>query len=229
VPAPATAILLEGVELARGGPVDGEATTPTGAALLRVLSEGLPPERWRLVASGWGAGTRDPKPYPNALRLLVAEVAAEAGDVEVIVTDLDDLQPEYVEPLRDALFGAGALDCLVWATQGKKGRVALRLEALAPPGAAEAVIQTLFAHSTTAGLRRWRAARHTLARREVAVELGPDVRVRVKITEAPDGARVKPEYQDVVQAAMRLKRTALSVAREASRRAEAALENGVGK
>jgi uncharacterized protein (DUF111 family) len=229
VPAPATAILLEGVELAHGGPVDGEATTPTGAALLRVLSLGPPPERWRLVASGWGAGTRDPKPYPNALRLLVADVAAEAGDVEVIATDLDDLQPEYVEPLREALFAAGALDCLVWATQGKKGRVALRLEAQAPPASAEAVIQALFAHSTTAGLRRWRAARHTLARREVAVELSPDVRVRVKVTEAPDGARVKPEYQDVVQAAMRLKRTALSVAREATRRAEAALENGVGK
>src|SRR5216117_1867777 len=45
VPAPATAILLEGVELASGGPVEGEATTPTGAALLRVLSAGAPPPR----------------------------------------------------------------------------------------------------------------------------------------------------------------------------------------
>src|SRR2546423_855743 len=35
VPAPATAILLEGLELAGGGAVEGEATTPTGAALLR--------------------------------------------------------------------------------------------------------------------------------------------------------------------------------------------------
>lgn len=229
VPAPATAILLEGVEVTRAGPVDGEATTPTGAALLRVLSQGSPPERWRLVGSGWGAGTRDPKQYPNALRLLVADLAVEAGDVEIIATDLDDLQPEYVEPLREALFGAGALDCWIWATQGKKGRVALRLEALAPPAAAEAVIGALFAHSTTAGLRRWRAMRHTLARREVAVELGPDVRVRVKVTEAPDGARVKPEYQDVVQAATLLKRSALSVAREATRRAEAALEDGSGR
>src|SRR3954470_7183374 len=63
VPAPATAILLEGVELAHagGGPVEGEATTPTGAALLRVLSAGAPPERWRLTGSGWGAGQRDPQ------------------------------------------------------------------------------------------------------------------------------------------------------------------------
>src|SRR5881396_4279037 len=56
VPAPATAILLEGFEFAGqgggGGPVEGEATTPTGAALLRVLSAGPPPDRWRMVGSG---------------------------------------------------------------------------------------------------------------------------------------------------------------------------------
>jgi len=79
VPAPATAILLEGFEIAGDGPVDGEATTPTGATLLRVLSAGAPPERWRMVGSGWGAGQRDPKDYPNALRILVAEAAAEAA------------------------------------------------------------------------------------------------------------------------------------------------------
>src|ERR1041384_1967385 len=56
IPAPATAILLEGLEIAPRGPVEGEATTPTGAALLRVLSEGAPPERWRIAGSGWGAG-----------------------------------------------------------------------------------------------------------------------------------------------------------------------------
>src|SRR2546422_4200394 len=40
VPAPATAILLEGLDVATDGPVEGEATTPTGAAVLRGLSVG---------------------------------------------------------------------------------------------------------------------------------------------------------------------------------------------
>src|SRR5436309_1247039 len=57
VPAPATGLLLEGMEVAAGGPVTGEATTPTGAVLLRVLSSGPPPARWRARRSGWGAGT----------------------------------------------------------------------------------------------------------------------------------------------------------------------------
>src|SRR2546425_690729 len=87
VPAPATAILLEGLEIAGAGPVEGEATTPTGATLLRVLSAGAPPDRWRMVGSGWGAGQRDPKHYPNALRILIAEAASEAGRVGVLAAD----------------------------------------------------------------------------------------------------------------------------------------------
>ena len=44
----------------------GEAVTPTGAVLLRVLSEGAPPSRWRPVAGGaWGAGGRDRRTYPT--------------------------------------------------------------------------------------------------------------------------------------------------------------------
>jgi len=229
VPAPATAILLEGWEVSSGSPVEGEATTPTGAALLRVLSRGAPPSRWRIVRSGWGAGSRDPKNYPNALRLILAEAAGEAAEVETIVTDIDDLPPEYVEPLREALLAAGALDCTVWAAQGKKGRVSLRMEVLAPVEAAERVVEVLFDNSTTAGVRRWRSLRNTLARREVTVDVAPEVSVRLKVTEGPSGPRLKAEYQDVIRAADRLKRPALDIAREAERRAYAALGDGAGK
>jgi uncharacterized protein (TIGR00299 family) protein len=225
VPAPATALLLEGLEVSSGGPVTGEATTPTGAALLRVLCEGPPPGRWRMVTSGWGAGARDPEQYPNALRLIIAEEAPEAGVVEVIATDMDDISPEYLEPLRSAVLEAGALDCAVWPTQGKKGRVSVRLEALAPPEAADRVIEALFAHSTTAGVRRWQAARNTLPRREVLVELEDGARVRVKVWDGPAGARLKPEYEDVVAAASRSGQPAMEVAREAERRGRALLHN----
>src|SRR5213593_2909278 len=223
VPAPATAILLEGVELASGGPVEGEATTPTGAALVRVLSAGAPPDRWRLVRSGWGAGQRDPKRYPNALRIVVAEQTAEAGRVTLLATDLDDMSPEYVEPLRQALTAAGALDVQTWPVQMKKGRSGFRVEVIAPEALAEPVTAALFRHSTTAGVRRWVAERATLARRQVTVQLAPDVAVRVKVLEQPDaeGVRVKPEYDDVLAAARVLGRPPLEVARVAQRDAEA--------
>jgi uncharacterized protein (TIGR00299 family) protein len=220
VPAPATSILLEGLEVGPDGPVVGEATTPTGAVLLRVLSAGTPPGRWRAVAgAAWGAGGRNPAGYPNALRLIVAAVVSEAGEVVVLSTDVDDLSPEYLDPMRDALFLAGALDVQVWTTQMKKGRVGFRVEATVAPAQAEAVSQALFRHSTTAGIRRYTAERETLARHEVEVTMPDGSAVRVKVLDGPDGPRVKPEYEDVAALARRTGRPAHEVARDLQSRA----------
>jgi uncharacterized protein (TIGR00299 family) protein len=226
IPAPATLELLEGIEVVSDGPGVGEATTPTGAVLLRVLSAGPPPSPWRPVRTGWGAGSRDPEGHPNALRLIVAEAAAEAGVVEVIATDIDDLPLEYLETLRRAVLDAGAVDCQTWPTQGKKGRVSVRVETLVSPEAADRVTRALFEHSTTAGVRKWRTVRSTLSRHDIIVELERDIRVRIKVREGLSGQRLKCEYDDVVAAAGTLGRPALEIAREAERLAYAALENG---
>ncbi|HWC74086.1 MAG TPA: nickel pincer cofactor biosynthesis protein LarC [Gemmatimonadales bacterium] len=224
VPAPATAILLEGLELSTGGPVEGEATTPTGAALLRVLSSGSPPERWRMIGSGWGAGQRDPKHYPNALRILVAEAASEMGRVVLLATDVDDMSPEYVDPLRQALVSAGALDVQTWPVQMKKGRQGFRVEVMAPESLADAVTAELFRHSTTAGVRRWFAERATLPRHQVTVRLD-GVAVRVKVLDG-GSVRVKPEYDDVLAAAKALGRPPIDVARAVERDAVALIAKG---
>ena len=219
VPAPATAVLLEGVELAPGGPVSGEATTPTGAVLLRVLSSGAPPDRWRAVSAGnWGAGGRNPADYPNALRLILAEPVTEAGEIVLLSTDMDDLSPEYLDPLREALFAAGAVDVQIWATQMKKGRAGFRIEALASPGDAERVTDAFFRNSTTAGVRRMHAERTTLPRRELQLDVagGP---VRVKVLDGPGGLRAKPEYDDVAAAARRSGRPVHELARDLQNRA----------
>lgn len=219
VPAPATAVLLEGQELVTGGPVRGEATTPTGAALLRALSRGRPPARWRLTGSGWGAGSRDPEGYPNALRLMLAEPAVEAGVLEVVTTDVDDLRPEYLEPVRTAVLAAGAVECFAWAVQGKKGRVALRIEALAPADRTDAVEDAMLRHAGSAGVRRVGTTRITLPRHEVVVTLAPGMDVRVKVWQGPEGPRWKAEYDDVVAAAARQGLPAWRVAQEVERRA----------
>jgi uncharacterized protein (TIGR00299 family) protein len=220
VPAPATAILLEGLEVGPNGPVTGEATTPTGAALLRVLSGGTPPARWRAIDAGsWGAGGRNPSDYPNALRLIVAQAATEAGEVVLLASDLDDLSPEYLDPLREALFGAGALDVQLWATQMKKGRIGFRIEVTTGPAEADRVAAALFRHSTTSGVRRHSAERVTLARREIEVTSADGSAVRVKVLEGPDGPRVKPEYDDVAAVARRTGQPAHEVAKDLHNRA----------
>ncbi len=220
IPAPATAILLEGLEVTSGGPVEGEAVTPTGAALLRVLSAGPPPTRWRPVAQGWGAGTRDPRHYANALRLFVAVPVAEAAEIEVLAADLDDLVPEYLEPLREALVEAGAVDVQIWATQMKKGRSGVRVEAQCPAEAAGRVEEAFFRHSTTAGVRRMRASRTVLGRHVIEVPLEGGT-VRVKVLDGPDGPRYKPEFDDVTAIARRTQLPALAVAQRAHELARA--------
>lgn len=223
VPAPATLDLLAGLEIGPDGPVTGEATTPTGAVLLKVLSDGPPPARWRPTATGWGAGGRDPAGYPNALRLVIAERVTEAGEAVVLSTDLDDLSPEYLEPLREALMSAGALDVQVWPTQMKKGRIGFRVEIVTGPDAVSQVTDALFRNSSTAGVRRVAAERVTLDRREVVVPGTDHAPVRVKVLDGPGGPRVKPEYDDVHAAARQSGRPAHEVAREVAERARAAI------
>jgi uncharacterized protein (TIGR00299 family) protein len=223
VPAPATALLMEGLAVGPNGPVQGEATTPTGAALLRVLTSGAAPSHWRPLHSGWGAGTRNPGDYPNALRLIVADRSAEAGEVSQLSADLDDLSPEYLTPLREALVGAGALDVQSWPTQMKKDRVGFRVEALVPAGSEEAVAHAFFANSTTAGVRWSRMERLTLPRRMVELTIADGSTIRAKVLETPAGPRVKPEYEDVVRVARATGRPAVEVATEARAVAERAV------
>ncbi len=218
VPAPATGLLIEGLEIGDDGPVEGEATTPTGAALLRVLSSGAPPTGWRALRTGWGAGTRNPAGYANALRVFLAEAAVEAETVITLVTDLDDLSPEYVEPLREALFDAGALDAQVWVTAMKKGRPGFRVEAQTAPDRADDVMDAFFRHSPTAGVRSWSAKRVTLPRRQVSVGTATGT-ARVKLVEGPDGVRAKPEYDDVVALAKAQRKPAYEVAADLRHRA----------
>lgn len=214
VPAPVVTRLLEGIEIGPNGPVTGEATTPTGAVLLRVLGAGAPPERWRPRGTGWGAGSRDPSQYPNALRILVAEVARELSQIVMVVSDLDDLSPEYVDPLREALSAAGALDVHVWSTHTKKGRPGFRVEVICDTADEAGITEAFFLHSTTAGVRRGVMERVTLPRREITVPAADGQPVKVKVLDSPGGPRVKAEFDDVRAAAARLGRPALEIARE---------------
>lgn len=219
VPAPATLRLLDGVTLVSTDIVSGEATTPTGAALIRALHNYPLPPRWRAGRTGWGAGSRDPDRYSNTLRLVLAEAATEAGQVVTLSSDMDDLSPEYIEPLREALIAAGALDVVVWGTQMKKGRPGLRVEVICDTPSTDAVTEAFFLHSTTAGIRRGVLERVTLARRMIEVPAPDGVMIPVKVLDTPAGPRLKPEYEAVRAAAERLGRPALDIAREIERRA----------
>ena len=199
VPAPATLRLLEGHAVRPGPEGAGELVTPTGAALVRALSEGPPPIHVPL-RSGYGAGTREFANRPNALRIVLAETSAAGAVVEHLewlATDLDDMSAEHVANASERLRELGALDVTTTAVQMKKGRMGIRLEVLARPALARRLEEEMFATTTTLGVRRTSVERRALRREQRTVDvLGHAVRVKVA-TLPGGGQRGKPEYEDV--------------------------------
>lgn len=215
VPPPAVLKLLHGMEVTDPS-FEGECTTPTGAALLAALTGGrAAPAAYTPLSSGFGAGTRDPGDRPNVLRLVLVEPQskAESAPVVVVQCDVDDLPPEYVPPLIDAVLAAGALDCTATPLLMKKGRPGLRVEALAEPATLDAVTGALFHAGSSIGVRHWEAARTVLPRRVETVRWRGN-EVRVKRSALPGGGeRAKPEYEDVARAAQALGITPLAAYR----------------
>ncbi len=231
VPAPATAELLRDIPVVTDG--IGELTTPTGAAVLASIVDdfGLPPPM-RIRAVGHGAGTREVADRPNVLRATLGEVigrpdATPVGDVIVVETNLDDMSPQLVRPLGDALFAAGALD--VWSTPivMKKGRPALKMSAMAPAASLGAVERAFFRNSTALGLRRYPAQRTVLARSfaTAPTRYGP---ARIKLASL-DGEvmTAAPELDDCERLARAARVPVRDVVAEAAAAAEA-LRRGAG-
>lgn len=205
LPAPATLRLLEGIRVRDSG-FEGECTTPTGAALLAVLTEGREaPSEVVVRRSGFGAGTRDPEDRPNCLRLILFDIPTRLGERLMLVqADIDDLPPEYVPPAQEALLSAGALDVVVSSLTMKKGRPGLRIEAIVAESALDTVTEALFTSTSTIGVRYWAFERRVLERREDVVEWqGQKIR-RKRVVLPGGGERAKPEFEDVVVAARAL-------------------------
>jgi uncharacterized protein (TIGR00299 family) protein len=201
VPAPATLKLLEGHPVRPGPDGAGELVTPTGAALVRVLSSGRPPAEYVPVRSGFGAGTKDFPDRANALRVILAEpvtVEVAAEQLVVVATDVDDMPGEYLAALAESLRSHGALDVVLLQTTMKKGRPGVRVEALVRPEVADQIEKVLLTDSTSIGVRRHSVQRRALPRRiESVAVLGRSV--TIKVVELPDGGtRSKPEFEDVI-------------------------------
>ena len=223
VPAPATMALLQGLKVRPGPEGSGELVTPTGAALIRILSAGPPPAAYRPIRTGYGAGTKEFPDRANALRVTLADVDGAAADVERLVMlacDIDDMTGEYVAALSDDLRAAGALDVVIIPTIMKKGRPGARIEVLADPALATDLERHLLTSSTSIGVRRLEVERRALPR-EVKTVVVEGERIRVKIVTLPDGTtRAKPEFEDVRIAAERLGKPAARIVEFAVRAAE---------
>ncbi len=199
VPAPATALLLEGFLLHDDG-IEGERVTPTGAAILKYVGARSSGPGGKLLASGYGFGTRQLPGRSNVLRVLVLQRLADQvhRELGVITFEVDDQSAEDLAAGLDRVRAhAGVHDVLQAAVFGKKGRMATQVQVLARPDLLDEIVEECFFETTTIGLRTQVVHARALPRRSRDFSVD-GIPVRVKQVERPGGVTGKAESDDVL-------------------------------
>lgn len=201
IPAPATAALLKGVPV-RGSDAACELTTPTGAAIVTGLARSFGPiPPMILKGVGYGAGSRNLKPGPNLLRLLLGEPVHSAADgiqqerIVVVEAGIDDMNPELFGFVMERLFDTGALDVCWIPIHMKKNRPGTLLQALCAPERLKAIVECVLTETSTLGVRHYEAGRCVLAREIVTVETSFGPLPVKRVCRPPHPAHHVPEYE----------------------------------
>lgn len=123
-------------------------------------------------------------------------------EVVELSCNLDDMTGEAIAYAQQKLFAAGAVEVFTTAVSMKKGRPGVLLTCLCPTVVKDVVVRTMFAHTTTIGVREHICHRYTLERSEQTVEtrFGP---VHVKVAAGYGVERRKPEHEDLAAIAER--------------------------
>ena len=213
VPTPAVVEIAERADWSlRGGPVDAELLTPTGAAILGHVAEGIETlPTLSLEESGYGAGGYDLDPHPNVLRALLG-TAEDRGDlvkddIAVLETNLDDATPEVLGGLQETLSDAGARDVSILPATMKKSRPGHLVKVICKPADRERVARALAEETGTLGVRDAGATHRWIAKRTfetVTVEVdGDEYGVPVKVARDADGVvyDVSAEYDEAAAVA----------------------------
>ncbi|MDO4620149.1 MAG: nickel pincer cofactor biosynthesis protein LarC, partial [Lachnospiraceae bacterium] len=217
VPAPATALLLEGMPF-YSDERRGELLTPTGAAVLKTIATSFGSMPVMTGSSfGYGMGKKD-FPWANCVRIVSGErceaagtaaaVSAETGkqtapgEVLELSCNLDDVTAEQIGYALGKIFEEGALDAWTVPIGMKKSRPGTMLQVLCREEDREKIMQCLFRETTTLGIREAKYIRRTLERHLEYVDT-PDMKVRVKVSEGYGVRREKAEYDDLAELARR--------------------------
>jgi uncharacterized protein (TIGR00299 family) protein len=213
VPAPATADLLRGIPT-YSAHVQEELVTPTGAALIRALEPvfGQQPAM-RVEQIGYGAGTRNPKDFPNVLRLSIGESydtaptpfasahSDQSETVTVLETALDDLSPQVLAYVTETALAKGALDVMLTPVIMKKGRPGTLLTVLCNEAESDSLQRLILSETSTLGVRIRHDRRACLDRSYTTVQTVYG-EIRMKIGSLSGAAlNVAPEFEDCRTAA----------------------------
>ncbi len=178
VPAPATAEILKEVPF-RTGLVQKETTTPTGAAIIKVLAGSFTENPNMIIEkTGYGLGTRNLE-VPNVTRVYLGHLETQSEksyeSIEktgqyLLETNIDDMNAELFGHVEMRLFEAGALDVFKTPIIMKKGRPAVKLSVLIREEDRDAVLDIIFLETTSGGVREFAVTKHMMKKKYRMVE-----------------------------------------------------------
>ncbi|HEX8565118.1 MAG TPA: nickel pincer cofactor biosynthesis protein LarC [Pyrinomonadaceae bacterium] len=215
--------------------ITGELLTPTGAAIISTVCEEFGVfEDFQIEKTGYGAGSREYKDFPNVLRLILGETNDEQRTTNneqiekltLLETNIDDLSPEISGFVLERAFAAGALDVWFAPIVMKKSRPAVLISILCRAEDKEKFLQLLFRETSTLGVRETEIKRHALPRETVWVETVFGA-IDVKVAKS-NGKILKaaPEYEQCRAAALEFDVPLREVERAVLKAFEDTLKNG---
>lgn len=194
VPVPATANIIETYQL----PVhfmefQGEFVTPTGAAIAAaVRTKKHLPNKFRLVASGVGAGKRTYEKASLLRAMIIEEDSEKQEKIYKLESNIDDCPGEAFGYVIDRLFAAGARDVYFVPVFMKKNRPAYQLSVICKEEDISKLEKIIFQETTTIGIRRVEMERTILKRENQMVDTSLG-KLMVKICEE----KIYPEYESL--------------------------------
>jgi len=201
VPAPATAEILRGVPVYNND-IRAELVTPTGAAIITNFASKFGDIRTMKVEKiGYGAGSKDLL-QPNVLRIFLGELNEKDEEkINIIETNIDNMNPEIYPYVIERLMENGALDAYTTPITMKKGRIGIKITALCDRNNIDKLSKILFEETTTLGIRIYPAERKKLDReiKTIKTKYG---NVRFKISKLNNEIKnIMPEYEDCAKIA----------------------------
>jgi pyridinium-3,5-bisthiocarboxylic acid mononucleotide nickel chelatase len=203
LPAPATAELIKNYPVTIAA-LPYELTTPTGAAIITTLSSGImKANNFKVEKTGYGAGGLEIPELPNLLRIFIGEAFEEYEQDEILLmeTNIDDMNPQFYPIIMDEVFSKGALDAFLTPIIMKKGRPGILLSVIAPKEQYESIIEVIYTHSTSIGIRTQSIKREKLKRevKEFDTSMG---KIKAKVIYFKDKKRIAPEFEDIKKLAI---------------------------
>ncbi len=195
VPAPATALLLEGIPSYSDG-TKTELCTPTGAALLKYFVKEFS-ERPVMISNaiGYGMGKKDLE-KANCVRAFLGETEEKTDVITELMCTVDDMTAEMASFAAQKILEGGAYDVYTVPVSMKKGRTGLLFVALCKPEDQLKIAQLIFKHTTTIGIRRHDLDRFILDRSIEKVDTPYGI-IRRKDSKGYGVTRSKYEYDDL--------------------------------